>query len=113
MIIVFKLIECSYNTNNTFDVIMNIINEYHWETKIHSFTFDNASINKLVVDKLCLILNHNFGDFFFFHFHFFCHIFNLIVWDELKQINIHIERDKNKLIFITISPYRKQTFKKF
>lgn len=91
---------------------MIIIKKYRCETKIRSFTFDNASINKLVVDQLCRILNPNF-DGFPFHVHCICHIFNIIVQDELKQINIHIERDKNKLIFITISPYRKQTFKKF
>lgn len=44
---------------------MTIIKEYHNESKIHNFTFDNTTINKSVIDKLRWALNSNFGAFSF------------------------------------------------
>lgn len=77
-IITFKTIEYSHNVTNIFSAIMNIIREYKCESKIRSFTFDNANVNKSVIDKLHRVLQPNFGGYLF-HIRCVCHIFNLIV----------------------------------
>lgn len=49
--------------------VTQIFRDYNCESKIRSFTFNNASVNKLVVDKLCKVLSHDFGDVLF---HVYC-----------------------------------------
>ena len=91
---------------------MLIIREYKCESKIRSFTFDNASVNKVVIDKLHRILQPDFGGYLF-HIRCVCHIFNLIVQDGLKHVKDEINRIRNALIYITITPSRKQVFEEF
>lgn len=59
----------------------NII-EYCCETKISNFIFDNATINKPIIDKLCRALNLDF-DSFLFYVHCVWHILYLIVQDGM------------------------------
>lgn len=84
-IIAFKIIEFPHNANNIYNVIINIVREYRCESKIRSFTFDNATVNKVVINKLCRVLKLDFGGYVF-HIRCVCHIFNLIVQDGLKYI---------------------------
>ena len=51
-IIAFKIVEYPHNAQTIFNAIINIVKEYKCESKIRSFTFDNAIINKVVIDKL-------------------------------------------------------------
>lgn len=53
-------------------------------------------------------------DFGGFLFHVLCiwHIFNLIVQDILKHISVQIGRIKKALVYIPISPNRKQILEK-
>lgn len=41
------------------------IKEFYYENKICNFTFDNESINKIVIDKFAQLINSNFGGIFF------------------------------------------------
>lgn len=49
---------------------MSIIKEYRCENKICYFTFDNALVNKTIIDKLSRILNPNSGGILFMSFVF-------------------------------------------
>lgn len=111
-IIYFKIIEFPHNANNIFIAIMNIIKEYLCESKIHSFMFDNASVNNVVIDKLYRVLQSNFGGYLF-HIRCVSHIFNLIVQDGLKHMKDEIQRIRNVLVYIMISPSRIQAFEEF
>lgn len=61
----FKIIDYPYNANNIYNYIRQIIREYKYENKIHSFIFGKASDNKSAIDKLWRILNPDFGGFLF------------------------------------------------
>ena len=111
-IIAFKIVEYPHNANTIFNAIMLIIKEYKCESKIRSFTFDNASVNKVVIDKLHRVLQPDFGGYLF-HIRCVCHIFNLIVQDGLKHVKDEISRIRNALTYITITPSRKQAFEEF
>ena len=111
-IIAFKIVEYPHNANTIFNAIMLIIKEYKCESKIRSFTFDNASVNKVVIDKLYRVLQPDFGGYLF-HIRCVCHIFNLIVQDGLKHVKDEISRIRNALTYITITPSRKQAFEEF
>lgn len=82
------------------------------KSKIRSFTFDKVNVNKPVVDKLCRVLQPDF-DGYLFYVRCVYHIINLILQDGLKHIKNEIQRIKDALIYITISPSIKQAFKKF
>lgn len=95
-IIAFKIIEYPHNTPSIFSAIMNIIREYKYESKIRSFTFDNANVNKSVIEKLQRVLQPKFGDYLF-HIRCVCHILNLIVQDDLKYVKDEILRIRSAL----------------
>lgn len=74
--------------------------------------FDNASINKIVIEKLVglliLIL------VFLFRVRCVYHIFNLIMQNDMKYIKDQIDRIRNALIYIiTTSSSRKKVFKEY
>lgn len=52
----FTLIEFPHDTKNIFDAIMQIIEYYRCECKTCNFTFDNANVNKHVINKMCIFL---------------------------------------------------------
>lgn len=66
----------------------------------------NASVNKPVINTLCRVFNQDFGDCLFYVL-CACHIFNLIVQDKMKYISKQIGRNRDALLYITISPSRK------
>lgn len=111
-IIAFKIIEFPYNANNIFNAIISIVREYYCEGKIRSFTFDNVSVNKIVAQKLHRTLQPDFGGHLFY-IRCVCHILNLIVQNGLKHIKDELQNIRNALIYITISPHRKQAFEDY
>ena len=111
-IIAFKIVEYPHNANTIFNAIMLIIKEYKCESKIRSFIFDNAYVNKVVIDKLHRVFQPDFGGYLF-HIRCVCHIFNLIVQDGLKHVKDEISQIRNALTYITITPSRKQAFEEF
>lgn len=56
-----------------FNAVTRITQKYRREKKICDFTFNNSTVNKLVVHKLCQALNPDFGGFLL-HVHCVCHV---------------------------------------
>lgn len=88
---VFRLIEHPYNSNNIFLYLKFIIEKYGIHHMIRSFTFKNALLNKLVIDKFINELRPEF-DVVFFHTLCVCNIINLIVQYDLVFIKSQLEK---------------------
>lgn len=108
-IIAFRCVEYPHNATNIYMVLKDIIQEYGMQEMVRSFTFDNASVNKVVIEKFIDDLNPKFGGLFF-HQRCVCHIINLIVKDGLEYIKSPLDKIRQSINFITISPARKQAF---
>lgn len=69
---------------------------------VRSFTFDNASVNKRVIEKFINNLNPSFESLFF-HQRCVCHIINLIVKDGLEHIKSPLDKIRQTINFISAS----------
>lgn len=108
-IIAFRCVDYPHNATNIYMVLKDIIQEYGMQEMVRNFTFDNVSVNKVVVDKFINDMNPIFGSLFF-HQRCVCHIINLIVKDGLTHIKSHLDKIWQAINFISISPVRKQAF---
>lgn len=64
-IIAFRCVDYPHNATNIYMVLKYIIQVYGMQEMVRSFTFDNASVNKVVVDKFIDDINPTFGGLFF------------------------------------------------
>ncbi|KZV25329.1 hypothetical protein F511_34118 [Dorcoceras hygrometricum] len=84
--------------------------------KFFSIVVNNASSNNAAIDYLKRRMKSENSLLFegkYLHMRCVCHILNLIVKDELKELDSSIKAIKNSIIFIYSSPSRLNKFREF
>ena len=98
----FCVMVYSHTTQNIFQVIMSVIQDYDIHNRIMSITLDNASANSKAIE---FFINSNIPNIAgkFFHARCACHIINLIVKSGLKQLESQIDNIRGALGWIIAS----------
>ena len=108
-IIAFRALDYPHTSENIFNYIFNVFQEYDITSKIISITFDNASANTSAInmfkDQLRPVMNGKL-----FHGRCVCHIINLLIQDGLSKINDHIAKIREAVVYCCATPTRVQAF---
>ena len=101
----FRVLDYPHTSENIYNYIINVFNEYDITKKIMSITYNNASANisasNMFKDQLRSILNGRL-----FHGRCVCHIINLIIQDGLSKINDHIVKIREAVVYCCQMPTR-------
>ena len=90
----------AHTTQNIFDVIFEVLNDFRLTGRIISLTLDNASSNTASIN-LFLANNVPQAGGHLFHQRCACHIINLVVKSGLKVVSGHIDRIRDAISYIS------------
>ncbi|KAK3189676.1 hypothetical protein Dsin_029237 [Dipteronia sinensis] len=99
----------AHTADNIFAVILSVLETYDITHRILSITLDNASAN---TKSIALFTKRNIPQAggYFFHQRCACHIINLVVQSDLKEVRNRIERIRDAISWIGSSNPRFQEF---
>jgi hypothetical protein len=114
-IIRFCLVETPHDAWNIFGVVLQSIRDWNIESKICSFTLDNAEVNTKMIGHLRTNLVdrkliHHKGKLL--HIRCAAHVLNLIVQDGLKSMDSVVDNIRNSVKYIRSSQHRIEQFDK-